>query len=206
MKARTRWMTIGGAVLAVALVASVGVAMAHGPGRGMSDATAASGGSFTYAADLANGTIRDLALVSNNTTYVLATSIVLAQGDYGDALRLGKGPHAGVSAHSVNGTTLTIVLPEGATIATHDSVEKWSPAGATITYAGGQTVNVRLSEDATLALDGQTITVTLGPDSHARFGLVPDGAPCEHGVKGGAPAGMGMRGPPRGGGMRGGPR
>lgn len=187
---------------------------------GFTDTDGSVAGTFvTFTADPAAGALRDLDLKDGNSTHPLVASVTIAPaagagftgstaakrgphgGGYalddgaGDRLVVQDSPRAGFAAHSANGTTVTLVLPEGATITMHEAVDAWSPAGATVDYGNGQKANLVLGKDATLAQDGQTLTVTLAAGGHLVYGLVPDGAYAMHPGMGHGPGlGMGPRG------------
>lgn len=200
MQAKTRMIAaLGGAALLALVVA--GAAIAHGQ-FGTRNET-----STSATVDASTGTISSIGYQKGNATAVLLESARIAipvgaaptndsrrgyvvRDDVGDVLAV-EGP--GLRAASVNGTTVTLVLPAGATVVAHDEVADWSPAGATVTYADGTKANLVLSKNATLHVDGQTLTITLGEKSGLQYHLAgPEGKPF--GVHG---AGMG-RGGPRG--------
>lgn len=147
-------------------------------------------------ADAANGTFSSLDVRTPNGTLRLleraqiayaagATGTGAARGPgyvledgAGDALAIGDAPGARLDARSANGTTVTLALPAGATVALHDAVDHWSPAGATVTYADGSVANLVL-RNATVSQDGQTLTVALAAGGDLHYGLVPpEGQPC----------------------------
>lgn len=212
MQRKTRLALLAGGTLAVLAVAVLGLAVAtsvgaplwgkaHGGRGGWSGFTEANGtvtGRFvTFHADPAAGTITAL---SANASHPLVATIQLGNGSAtgsealrrgayllddgaGDRLVVEDAPLAGFQATSRDGATLTITFPEGANITTHDAVPDWSPAGATIAYADGEKANLVLGRGSSLNLSGQTLTVTLGPGSHAGFSLVPeDGGFGHHGL------------------------
>ena len=211
----TKKLVIGGAALAVLALVVAGFAAAHGAYGSRNGGTSP----ITYDVDPATGTISNVVLAKDNTTYVLAESIALSLADGatvanasgrgqtglktsdGDVLAL-RGP--GLMARSVNGTTITFVLPAGATITLREAVEDWSPAGATIDYGNDIKVNVRV-HNGTLSVEGQTITVTLDAGGHLDAGPVGN-MPGKGFGFGRGPHGEGpMLGGPRGGhGPRGG--
>lgn len=142
--------------------------------------------------DVAGLTISSLALKEENATRTLAASITLESASEaraatgrgpsrgvglidgeGNRLSISDGPRAGFMAASRNGTTLTIVLPEGALVEVHEAVESWSPAGATIDYGNALKANIVL-DNAELSIDGQTLTVTLAEGGVARFNTIRD--------------------------------
>lgn len=195
-----RWMMWGGAGLLVVALAGVGLAMAHG---GASAGVGASAWGFgprgghaaadNVSYEKTDNGYANVQVTRGNSTLLLKS----VESPTPDAIRL-QGRGAGIEARSENGTTVTFVFPEGATLVTHDAVESWSPAGATVTYASGEVANLVLGKNATLAQDGQTLTVTLPAQGGMHFGLLPpEGAPCPHGGP--------MMGGPREGGF-GGPR
>ncbi|GEM_PF-3906965 len=172
----------------------------RGGWAGFTDANGTVTGRFvTFQADPAAGTITDLGSTAANASHPLVASLQLGNGSAtgsaamrrgggyllddgaGDRLAVGDTPLAGFQAMSRNGTTLTITLPAGATVATHDAVADWSPAGATVTYANGEKANLVLGRGSTLAASGQTLTVTLAAGSGAAFTTLPDAAAMPHG-------------------------
>lgn len=185
MQPKTRW-TLGFGGAALLALAILGVAAAHG---GFADRSGAStfaqqgdtvsGRSVNFSVDLATATLRNLDPVAANASHPLVVSAQLvlpegasATGDAtprgyvlsngaGDQLVVRDGRGLGLATSSVNGTTVTLVFPEGATIVTHEAVASWSPAGATITYANGEVANLVLSPNATLSASGQSVQVTL---------------------------------------------
>lgn len=187
------------ALVATIAVATAGAAMAHaggylGMGRGAATVTETDGtidGRFvTASVDPATGTFAALDLKDANATHPLLVSVSLGEvasgaakrGGYqlddgaGDTLAIVDAPRGGFAARSVNGTTLTIVMPEGASIATHDAVASWSPAGATVTYADGTIANL-VVKNGTLTVDGQTLVVTLDAGGAAVYGILPERGP-----------------------------
>ena len=201
MNSKQRLALVGaaGAVLlvaAVGLAAAHGGGMPFGRWNGASERPGfnASGdpiaGSFvTLSADAAHATFSNIDLKDANSTHPLVASVQLALPDgataaasttrsayalsdgAGDRLAVLDSPRGDILATSANGATVTIVLPEGATLAVHEAVAHWSPAGATVTYATGQVANVVLSPNATIAQDGQTLTIGLPAHGSLHFGL-----------------------------------
>lgn len=225
MQRRTRisLLMLGG--FAIASIVAVGAVLAHGgrPGPASGAFTVAestvSGANVAFTADPAAGSASRVSLKEGNATHVLYESIAIEtaanatpEGDLGarkGVYRIDDGagnvlafvdkPFAGVHATSVDGTTVTIVLAEGATVTLHEAVAKWSPAGATIEYATGQTATLVLSDGAAVTQDGSVLTVALGAGDSAHLRLTGDdvalgGGPGPHGMRPG-----GAHGAPRGG-------
>ena len=192
----------GGLAFVLMATVGLVAAQAHGNGGGWGPFGGSARGGFNdtsgtvtgrgvnFSVDAATATISNLDPTALNGSHPLVSSIVLglpsgasataqARGHayllddgVGDRILVEDARNAGFEASSVNGTTVTITLPEGASIVTHDAVPNWSPGGATITYANGDVANLVFSKNATLVQSGQTLTVTLGPHSVASFGLV----------------------------------
>lgn len=183
----------------------------------------------TATVDVASATFTSIDLKDANSTHPLVESVTLATPDgatvtassggdkrcargyvlddgAGDRLGLEDSPRAGFLATSANGTTLTIVLPAGVAITPHDAVDAWSPAGATVDYGNGQKANLVL-KNATLSVDGQTLTVTLDAGGAAAYGIVPgEGWGFGFGHHGPGMPGPGFGGPHGGMHGTGGPR
>ena len=153
---RKTMMKFGGAAIAVVLLVTAGVAMAHAGGRG-SEMRAG----VTYDGDPASGVLTN---VNRNG------SVIFERVEYtpGDAKLDARGP--GVKVRALNATTVTLTLPANATVEIHEAVEDWSPAGATVTYADGKKANLRL-HNGTLSVEGSVITLTLEAEGGAHYGL-----------------------------------
>jgi hypothetical protein len=186
-------------------------------GGGFNASASAQLGRFvSFTADAAAGALSNLGVrnaTANDTVPRLASAqMTLAgagtastgRGTYaitdgsGDVLAVRDAPDAPVDARSANGTTVTLTLPSGATVVLHPAVADWSPAGATVTYADGRKADLVLSPNATVAQDGPTLTVTLGPHGAMRLALAGGhGGPCAgrgFGFGFGGPAGARGRG------------
>lgn len=87
-------------------------------------------------------------------------------------------PNAAIHTHARNATTFTYVVPAGVGIEYHGEVADWSPEGVLLRYADNVTARLVVRGNGTLSVDGQTITVSLGPDGSAAFRL--DGHPRAH--------------------------
>lgn len=172
--------TTFGALGLAALLLVAGIALAHGGPRGERPANAPA-----LAFERDGDTLRDVTLARGNESILLLESVRLVgatdatdeskrghvlRDDAGTVLHARPGRGAHLRAFSPEGATLVLVLPEGASLVQHAAVDAWSPAGATITYADGTQANLAL-RNATLAVDGPSLTVTLGPDGSAHFGL-----------------------------------
>jgi hypothetical protein len=222
MQRNTRITLVTSAVAALLVLGALGVAMAHGGGRGggltfgdreppgFSESDGTLDGRFvTATVDVANATVMDLDLKDANSTHPLVVSLVLGTPDgatttasqgwgacsggghvgsqrgagpmrgytlddgAGDRLAVPDTPHARFVATSVNGTTLTLVLPAGAVVTAYEAVDDWSPAGATVDYGNGQKARLVLM-NATLAVAGQTLTVAMAAGGVAMYGVVPE--------------------------------
>lgn len=168
-----KWMKFGAAAFVVALLAVAGVAAAHANGALGGKGAGARG--VTYDGDPSSGSITN---VTKNGT-LLFEAITWSPEDAQVGLR------GGAHVRALNATTVTLTLPADATVATHEAVENWSPAGATITYASGETINIRV-KNGSVAQDGGVITVSLDEGGAAMIGPTGDGA-CEgkgHGPRG----------------------
>lgn len=204
----------------------------HGAWRGRDghrDGFTETGGSVaghvtSFHVDVAAGTITDFAAKVNNTTTPLVDSIRIAALAGGtekvhhaqyvlrdasrDAFLALDAPPSGFGVRSANGTTVVLTFPSTATIVTHDAVQDWSPAGATVSYGTVQ-ADLVLGTDSTLTLSGATVTVTLAAHGILAFHLLgpheaEHGFELEHGRLHG-PEGMGRRGDRMGPGGPGGP-
>jgi len=144
-----RWMKFGAVAAVVVLLVAAGVAMAHGGRRG--------GPSVAYEGDIESGTVTN---VTHNGT-VLFESITY---DTQAAHPVGRGH--GIALYATNDTTVTLDLPDDATVVIHAAVADWSPNGATITYANGEKVNIVL-ENGTIGLDGSIVTLSLEAEGAA---------------------------------------
>ncbi|MEA3143834.1 MAG: hypothetical protein QOG31_1158 [Thermoplasmata archaeon] len=156
-------------------------------------ADAASGAISAYTAKV-NGT--DVSLVESLGVPALAggseqlrRGYSLRQGDVGF---VAQGP--GFAVASRNGTALTIAFPADATVAVHDAVADWSPAGATVTY-GAAKASLVLPKGSTLSQSGNTLTIQAGPGV-VEFHLGGAHGPMGHGERGGfgGPHGDGFEG------------
>lgn len=146
-------MKFGGAALAVVLLVTAGVAMAHAGGRGARVGV-------SYDGDPSTGVLTN---VHRNGT-VLFEKVEYAPGD---AKVDARGP--GLNVRALNATTITLTLPANATIEIREAVEDWSPAGATITYEGGEKANLKV-RNGTISVEGSVITLTLEADGGAHYG------------------------------------
>lgn len=184
---RKTWMKIGGAAMVVALLVTAGVAVAHAGGK-----RGQVGASVAYEGEASSGLLTN---VTRNGA-VLFERIAYTPADVKLA------PRGGVGLRALNATTVTLTLPADATIAVHDEVEDWSPAGATITYANGEKANL-VVRNGTITVDGDVLTVALEADGGLDYrpagkpgmghgaGFGPMGA--KHGGRG--PGGAEMRAP-----------
>lgn len=172
------WWKIGGATALVALLVTAGVAMAHAGGRA---GGAAASSALAYDGDPATGVLTN---VNRNGT-VLFERIEFTPADVAIHAR---GP--GVGLRALNATTVTLTLPADATVVVHEEVPDWSPAGATITYANGEKLNVRV-HNGTLALDGSVLTLALDENGGAQLAGAGPKGDCGKG----GPGGRGHGGP-----------
>lgn len=173
-----------------------------------------SGACASFSIDAATGVLSDFTYNANGTVVKLIDSLTVSQlaggsesvrRDYvlqKDDVRLMARDGPGLQVMARNGTTLKLVLPAEATITVHQAVDAWSPAGATVTYSAGASsvrLNLLLPPDATIAQDGQALTVTTvhGPVVFAPAGMGPGGPGFGghgHGHGGPGPMGGGPRG------------
>lgn len=225
MQRNTRMILIALAAVGT-LLSGVGLAMAHGGALGRFGGTGSAftvtdgqlDGTYVDATfDAATATLTDVTLTNGNASTLLASRVSIAvpeganmtatagRGGYrlddgqGNVAHVEDSPRAGLRVASASGTTVTIVLPEGATVARHEEVAGWSPAGATITYADGTKASLVL-RNATLAENASTLVITVDPAGTLAYAVTPEGGFALGGACAGPMgAGMGMEYGPRGG-------
>ncbi|MHB8606036.1 MAG: hypothetical protein ACYDCK_12360 [Thermoplasmatota archaeon] len=172
-------------------------------------------GPVTFHADPATGSISAVTLTNGNTTTTLLDAITVADLAGGAETARGPmymlatsdarliasaGPVPGLDVVTKNATTVTIALPAGATVVTHEAVSHWSPAGATVTI-GPIVENLVASNGATMTASGNTLTITLPAEGALSLHLAPTNSDFAGGF-GGFGHGFGFHGP-RGFGGRG---
>jgi hypothetical protein len=187
-------MLVAGGAAAVLALVGVGYAAAHGggfghgPGARLAESNGTVTGRFLdLSVDLATGTLSNVDATAANGTRPYVVALQLAgRGDNGsvtrgayvlrddarDEVAVADAPGLDVAMSSPNGTTVTMTLPADAIVVTHDAVARWSPAGATVTYANGEVANLVLSPQATVTQTGQTLTLTLPAHGHASYALL----------------------------------
>jgi len=158
---------------------------------------AVTGNCIAFTADPAAGTVDAFTLTINGTSTVLVDGVnvpalaggsesvqrdyVLSNGDVRFMARDGPG----FAIASRNGTAASIAFPADAVVVVHDAVADWSGAGATITI-GAMKLNLLLPAGSTVAQDGNTLNLQLGPGAAVL-------APVGHPLPGDRPFGDGPR-------------
>lgn len=188
------------ALAGIATVLLLGSAYAAAQAPEVDDADAApmteglDGRHVTFGYDAATGTITDYARVVDDGSLTIFESI--AFGSYnasdakakqhgrvlmakdGDLLRAAffDARNAAFVMSSPAGNVVTLTVADGIGVQYHAAEENWSPEGVLLTY-GNHTARLVVRGDADVQVDGQNVTVTLGP--HAGLAFKVDGHKLE---------------------------
>lgn len=153
-----------------------------------------SGKYVEFTVDAERGALLDYTAKRNGTERTIFTSVSIGSYDRDAARSVTKGPlflagekgdyglasfdarNAALFVKAKNATIVTYTVADGIAIEHHAGEEGWSPEGILLRGEGNHTARI-LTRDATVSVEGQTITVALEAGGSAAFHL--DGHPRE---------------------------
>lgn len=185
MLTRTKLLIAGIATLALLGTAVVAAQeITTGPSADLAKGYQGKDVSFSY--DAADGTLRDYAVggstlfdsvslarynASDVDAFEHGRMLVAADGDLARVVVF-DAKNAAFRLASPAGNTVTLVVPPGVGIESQAGDKGWSAEGVILHYANNVTGRLELRGDGSVNVTGQTITVTLGAQSHVQFRLM----------------------------------